>query len=153
MIFQSKWRNAAYVIRKSQKVIYPGVGSEIKWGLIAKFRGPQRLFDSELSQESYGWTDEERIQVEDGLLGHKDFGRGVYLAPGENLPENRVSSVKNKEAIARVAVRCQNIATVGMEIVQCKNEAAVGNVFCDDHRTDAPQITKGMLTTTGSTDS
>jgi hypothetical protein len=145
--FQSKYRNAAYVLRKSQKLIYPGVGTEIKWGLTARFAGPQRIFDSEIAQVDHDWSDEDRIFVENKLLAHKDFGNGLYLAPGEILPEDRVENVKNKDALIRSASRCQEISTEGTEIVQCKNEAAVGNQFCDEHRRDDAKIIKGMLTT------
>jgi hypothetical protein len=130
-------------------VIYPGVGSEIVWGLIAKFKGPQRLFDSVAAQEELGWSDEDRLYVEKRLLGHKDFGRGLYLAPGETLPEDMVEHVKNKTALTKAKARCQFISAAGGEINQCSNEAALGQSFCAEHDPARQQIVKGMLTTDG----
>ena len=133
-------------------VYHEGMGKEILPGLIAKFRGPQRLFDSEASQIQNEWTDEEREFVENRLLAHKDFGKGLYLAPGQEMPEGKSEHVRDKSILARKAKRCQNITTEAGDIVQCPAEAAFANQFCDKHRTDkGSQIVKGMLTTDGST--
>ena len=147
MIFQAKWNNTGYLLRKSRWAYHEGLGKELIPGLWAKFRGPQRLFDSELAQMTNGWTDEEREYVEKRLLEHKDFGSGLYLAPGESLTDEQKALVKNKEAIAEKRTRCQKFWPEGGEIVQCREIATVGREYCTEHDPSEVKITKGMATT------
>jgi len=149
VILQSRWRNAAYVIRRSEKIIYPGLGTEIRPGLIAKFKGPQRLFDSEVAAVENNWSDEEREFVEKRLLGHKDFGRGIYMAPGQILTEEQEQHVRNKSVLVKPKQRCTYISATGGEIRQCPEEALLGEQFCSIHDPDKQQVVKGMLTTQG----
>ncbi len=141
MKFISKWHNLTYIVRASQRILTPGFGLQTTPGLRARFRGENRIFDSELSQKQNGWSDEERNQVDDYILAHPDFGHGVYLAPGEVMPEEKQSLVRD---VAPVVVRrCMSITTQNGEIVQCSNEAYPGEEFCIDHKPQA--IQKGML--------
>lgn len=145
MIFQSRYRNAAYIVRPTLKIVHPGYGVELKPGLRAEFTGEQRLFDSLKSQEKYGWTDEERERVEKHLLKHKDYGQGLYLAPGQELP-------KEMQEIARVPdagrARCAHVEFKDGAIVQCPEVAMVGGTKCATHREDRIEITKGMVSAT-----
>src|SRR6266516_174586 len=98
MKFQSMWRNATYVVRATQRIFYPDAGySKLNPGLIAKFQGNQRIFDSEKAQRENAWSDEERLMVENHLLGHKDWKKGLYLAYGETIPESQQSVVRVKD--------------------------------------------------------
>lgn len=144
MIFQSKWRNARYIVRATQRVFYPDVGySKLVPGLVAEFKGQQRLFDSEKSQRENGWTDDQRILVEDHLLGHRDWKRGLYLAPGQTVPADRAGALRTKEE--EKAVRCMFVKAEAGEIIQCQKQAAVGRSFCAEHEPEN-KITPGMLT-------
>lgn len=133
-----------YVILPTTRIIYPGQGSVIQPGLKAAFKGRQRLWDSELAQKRNRWTDEQRRIVEDHLLSHKDYGKGLYLAPGETLPEDRVSTVDDD---AQAPVRkCSFIKVVNGELDQCPTEAWIGSEFCQEHDPESIKIEKGMLT-------
>jgi hypothetical protein len=142
MKFQSRWVKATYIVRPTTRIIYPGQGSELKPGLRAEFDGQQRIFDSSRAQERYGWTDEERERVENHLLKHKDWGRGLYLAPGEVLSDDKASIARPTKAVTK---RCAFITTEGGDITQCKKEATLGKEFCQEHDTDRV-VKKGMLT-------
>ena len=144
MIFQSKWRNAAYIVRPTVRVPIPGYGIDLKPGLRAEFTGDQRLFDSEKAQAKYDWTDEERERVEKHLLKHKDFGIGLYLAPGQELPEEFANIPKPRKGNAQS--RCTYVEFRDGKIEQCEEVAMVGENKCATHRTDRVSITKGMVT-------
>lgn len=138
MRFQSRWDNAVYVVRPTYVLnIAPGQ-AEIKRGMKAVFSGRDRIFDSESSQVLNGWTDEERKQVEDYLLKHRDFGAGLYLAPGEIPPVG-------VEVAAPELTRCSHIATVNGKITQCKDDARLGEDFCAKH--SGVEVVSGMLST------
>jgi hypothetical protein len=146
MIFQTKWDNAAYIVRPTIKSIHPGFGTEIKPGLRAEFTGPQRLFDSNKNQQRYQWSDEERERVEKHLLKHRDFGQGLYLAPGQDLPADMEKHLTTKGRAASHK-RCLSVVAQDGEIIQCEDEAMVGQDFCSAHRTDRVNISKGMTST------
>lgn len=138
MRFQSRWDNAVYVVKPTYVVnIAPGQ-SEIKRGIKAIFAGRDRIFDSEQSQAANAWTDEERKQVEEYLLKHRDFGNGLYLAPGEIPP----AGVEVSQPETR---RCSHIATVNGKISQCKEDALMGEDFCSKHA--GTEVVSGMLST------
>jgi hypothetical protein len=79
-----------YIVERRRKELEHGEWV-YKRGLSAKFF--DHKFDSEKAQKALGWTDEERIKVENHLLNDKDFrtaekGRrlrvdGAYLREGE----------------------------------------------------------------------
>lgn len=148
MIFQAKWRNSTYILRKSSYKT-TDFGRDLVPGLIAKFKGPQRLFDSVATAEALGWSDKERVFVEDKLLGHKDFGNGIYLAPGEQLTEAQKKKVKNTESLAPSRVRCQKFWVEDGDIKQCNAVAVPGTQYCSEpgHNPQEPRIIKGMQTT------
>jgi hypothetical protein len=143
MIFQSRWKNAAYIVRPTLREVHPGYGVQIHPGLRAEFTGEQRIFDSKRSQEKYGWTDEERERVEKHLLKHKDYGNGIYLAPGEELPQEFEGMARVKPADKK-ATRCTFVWYDDGVIKQCEEQTMVGETRCSEHREDQVRITRGM---------
>jgi hypothetical protein len=121
--------------------------------LRANFRGPQRVFDSEAAQREFGWTDEERLQVERHLLSHKSYGMpgwhgvgGLYLAPGEVIPPEHEGVVRTDLPGPRPGVmgsdtpatppeeaRCIFIATGVDDVEQCESAAVEGQSYCAHH--------------------
>lgn len=142
MIFQSKWRNAAYIVRPTVRIIHPGYGVDLKPGLRAVFKGPNRLFDTEQAQREHRWSDEEREQVEKHLLKHPDYGNGLYLAPGQDLPTEYATVAR----VDKTRTRCSHVELSGGDIVQCEEVSMVGSNKCATHREDAIRISKGMVT-------
>ena len=145
MRFQSKWNNTSYVVKANTYMFYPGLGKEKVPGLVAKFTGPQRIFDSEKTALERGWTDEQREWVERHLLRHPDFGRGIYLAPGEEMTQEQATLVRDPQRIPKK--RCASFALDGDEINQCSAMASLGSEYCEDHDPEKNKITKGMTTT------
>lgn len=149
MRFQSAFTNATYVIRA--EVVRPnpvsGINEKIQKGLRAKFMGPQRIFDTEAAQIRYGWSDEERLEVERGLLTHWDFGRsrhhgrgGLYLAPGEKIPEIHAGLTKpgTGESVLHLTETdpeevCIFFYTGPDELTQCGEPVALGEQYCQPH--------------------
>jgi len=148
MIFQARWRNAAYIVRPTIRMVHPGYGVEIRPGLRAEFTGAQRLFDSVLAQEKYNWSDEERVQVEKHLLRHKDFGNGLYLAPGQELPEE-MAAVPKPQTIKETRARCVHVEFKDGMIHQCDEVAMVGDTKCSTHSESRIGIKSGMVTSEG----
>ena len=141
MLFQSKYRNAAYIVRPTLRIVHPGYGVEVKPGLRAEFTGEQRLFDSVKAQEKYEWTDEERERVEKHLLKHKDFGNGLYLAPGQDLPEEMANIPKKTTKRGR----CTHVEFKDGTITQCEEPSMVGEAHCATHNPNRVNITRGMV--------
>jgi hypothetical protein len=155
--FQSKYVNACYVFQSGGAQIDPRTNMPIgppRQAIRAKFRGPQRLFDSEGAALEFGWSKETREAVEAFLLTHRDFGSpghagqgGLYLAPGEVIPKVHAklkikvsSDTVQAEAIAnptpKVAERCAFFATGTDNVEQCEAEA-VTDGLCATHAAEA----------------
>lgn len=152
MKFQSKWTNACYVFQPGGSKIDPRTGQALpqQVAIRAKFRGPQRIFDSEAAQAEHGWDDKTRKDVEAFLLTHRDFGRpghagqgGLYLAPGESIPKYHAklkvkveADTVQADAIAnptpKAKERCAFFATGVDTVEQCENEA-VEDGLCRAH--------------------
>lgn len=147
MLFQCKWNNASYIIRRTERIIIPGLGTDLKPGLRAEFTGPNRLFDSEQAQEKYGWTDEEREFVEERLFRNKDFGNGLYLSGGAEVPEKYRKDPKIAKKLRSEKTRCVHVEFINGTVNQCEEEAMVGGNKCATHRDDAVRISKGLSTT------
>ena len=91
MRFVNKYVHARY----SPRVPYyetHGPHRQLVHGLIVQFEDNE--FDSEAAQHTFGWTDEERVEVEEYLQAHRDYGRvmntvsageveGITTAPPE----------------------------------------------------------------------
>ena len=145
MKFQSRYRNAKYLVRPYSKVFYPGLGAKPIPCLMAEFTGIDRIFDSEASQKANRWTDDERKWVERHLLEHKDFGHGLYLAPGETVSEEYMEFMPPESLPP--ARRCVHFDVVDNKIDQCSAEAGVGRDYCSEHDPENQSlIKKGMLT-------
>jgi len=151
MIFQSKYRNHKLLIKPTRRMYHPGMGIELIPGLRADFRGSQRIFDSEAAQRTNNWTDEQRNEVEDYVLSNREYGRSIFLGPGQTLPEDKEGIVRVKPKIAKR--RCLSMAIVdgevGPEISQCPKEAAAGRDYCFEHDPDEAKAVRGLSTTAG----
>lgn len=144
MILQSKWRNAVYIVRPTMRRVELGIVT-VTPGLRAEFLGSDRTFDSERAAQANNWTEEEKHQVERHLVKHKDFGNGIYLAAGEELPEYLKSDARVKPEERKVG-GCLEVSVHEGKVTQCPNEPEVGQRYCKVHRKDSIRITKGMAT-------
>lgn len=110
-------------------------------GLKARFSGQahQGFFDSESAQKNLRWTDEQRIQVEEYLMNHPDFGHQIFFAPGQTTPDGKEPPDTTRPS----EVRCGHFVTDRGEIRQCKNKALLGNDYCALHQPSL--IKQGML--------
>lgn len=143
MKFRSKWSKAIYIVRPSRRQTDQLGIVNIAPGLRAVFDEDNHSFDSVAAQEAAGWSDEERVAVEEHLLKHKDYGNGLILMPGQDIPEEM-------QAIARVnrdevSTKCVHVDFIDGEIQQCKNEAVPGDQKCDQHKERQSQVVRGML--------
>lgn len=145
MKFQSKYRNHSIVVRSATFEHIPGAGRRPIPGLVAKFRGPQRIFDPDQAAREYAWKPGEKEIVEDWLLNHPKFMIDFFPAPGEQIPEEKEELVQRKPA-AQLR-RCQKVGVENGEVVQCPLEATAGRDFCHDHDPENAQIIKGPATT------
>lgn len=144
MRFQSKYTNANYIVRPTTRQFYPDIGiTQLRPGLSAKFEGRQRIFDSVMAQGFAGWSDEEREAVENHLLQHRDWGNGLYLAPGETMPEGKREYAKQEQVTVR---RCGQLeVTPDGDIKQCAEQAMLGSEFCPMHDPAATQIRQSTV--------
>lgn len=145
--------NACYVVQPGGAPIDPRTNLPVgppRAAIRAKFRGPQRIFDSEAAALEHGWDKKTRETVEAFLLQHRDFGRpghggqgGLYLAPGEAIPKVHAklkvqveADTVQAEAIAnptpKVTERCAFFATGTDTVEQCEHEA-VEDGLCKVH--------------------
>ena len=163
MQFRSAHFNARYVMMPEDLLRdqYGRVVQQIP-GRVAQFRGAARIWDSEQAQAQYGWTDEERIQMERWLLSHPEFnqmhvfdmggtedrplGNGalpmIGLAPGQLLPkehEEFCKSLKWYQAKQSLEVKETDIAYCAATIqtpdgvINCPRKAEVGAQYCLVH--------------------
>lgn len=144
MRFQSKYTNANYIVRATTRQFYPDIGiTQLRPGLAAKFEGRQRIFDSLQAQKYAGWSDEEREAVENHLLQHRDWGNGLYLAPGQEMPKDKAEYAKNEPVQVR---RCGQLeVTADGDIAQCGEQAMLGSEFCNLHDPAAAQIRQSSV--------
>lgn len=146
MRFQSKYRNYQLMFRPSRWGYNPDQTRTLVQGITITFSGPQRIFDSVEAERLGNWDEGVRDQVEDYILKNKKYGNDIYLAPGQDLPED-------KQAVARIKpeeVRrfCRDIFFEDGELQQCKDEPAVGRDYCAKHDPDQTRIVKGLATST-----
>lgn len=123
MRFISAAIRAKYVVKPKRNVVIDGVPQPVP-GLTARFFG--HVFDSDKSQRELGWTDKERTQVEDYLLGHHDynFPRGFYLENAGDMAAPVTTSAK------RCIAFFKNEAG---EAEQCGNEPVGDADYCAAH--------------------
>lgn len=145
MIFQSRFENHTFQVRPTVRIYHPGFGFEIKPGLRASFKGRSRLFDSEEAQLENGWTDEERIQVEDKLLGCKSFGKEIFMAPGEIQKLDEATIAKMRVRPKTQVQRCTHVVILKGEVFQCSKEATAGREYCAEHDPKTQRIVRGAV--------
>lgn len=146
MKFRAKWSRAIYIVRPSfRQVNQLGIVS-MQPGLRAIFDRDTHEFDSKLAQEAAGWTDEERVAVETHLLKHKDYGNGLILMPGQDIPEELAAVARvDRDEVASI---CAFVEFVDGKVDQCAEEPLPGSKYCKQHSEKKSQIVRGMLTTT-----
>jgi len=146
MKFMSKYENAVYVFRPKTTVFnQKGERLMTDRGMRAEFNGLYNMFDSEYAQKRLRWSDEERIELEKYLIQHDDFGNGMYLAVGEEVPEYLRDVLP--ETDQSQFSRCAEINVVNGEVVQCPNQVIRGLQFCQEHDPEAQRIVRGIGTT------
>lgn len=144
MKFRCKWSHAIYIVRPSQRTINQLGIVQINRGLRAIFTADTHEFDSVLAQDEHDWTDEEREAVEAHLLKHKDYGNGLILMPGQDIPEHLAKLARvNRDD---VSTPCSYVEFIDGNVEQCKEEAVPGSQRCKKHTEAQGQIVKGMLT-------
>ena len=143
MRFQSKYRTHTIQVRGTRRYIMPGaISPTIEPGIFVKFEGPQRIFDT----EKQGWDEDTRNMVEDFVLKHKHYGNGIYLAPGQELPTEKLDIARVKPKELKRFCQAIGINDEG-EVEQCKKEPTVGRKFCAEHDPDDAKIVRGVRTT------
>ena len=144
MKFRCKWSRAIYIIRPSQRTVNQLGIVQIDRGLRAMFGQDSHEFDSKIAQEDAGWTDEEREAVEAHLLKHKDYGNGLILMPGQDVPEHlaKLARVNRDEH----ATPCSFVEFIDGNVKQCEDEAIPGSTRCKLHTESQGQVVRGMLT-------
>ena len=147
MRFQSKYRNHTLIVRPTRFEIFGGQGRQLVPGVRAEFTGAQRIFDSEKAQKQHAWTDEVRNEVEDYILTHPKFGAGIYLAPGQRMPEEKLGIAKVTNKNEKRFCREIAIDEATGQVIQCENEPAIGRDYCAEHDPETVKISKGVRTT------
>ena len=144
--FQSKFRNHMIPVRSATFEYIPGSNARRPIpGLVAKFRGPFKLFDPDTAARDFAWSADEKQLVIDHLLSHKRFNVDFQLAPGSQLPEDKQHLVRNVPSAQKR--RCMEAWVEGETIIQCKEEPVVGGDKCKLHTPQEGKIIKGLATT------
>lgn len=148
MRFQTKYDN--YVITLKPKMVVRSVDGRIVHrndAVRCVFGGPANVFDSKEAQRLYGWTDEERIDVEKNLLSRNTFGSDFFIAVGEKIPEYLYEWLEEHNIPLNINffTRCGRVWIEGEDVKQCENRAVPGKDFCEDHLPKA--ASQGLGTT------
>jgi hypothetical protein len=146
LVLQSKYNEHTVSIVPTRRVFHPITGMiEPVPGLFAQFKGPQRIFDSLVEQEKWGWTDEQLDAIEQKLVGRSEFMKDYYPAPLRPLPEHLKQYARVKE---EPKVRyCMAFGYVEGRLTQCDQLATAGRDWCHDHDPSTVKITTGGGTT------
>ena len=144
MKFRCKWSRAIYIIRPSQRTVNQLGIVQIDRGLRAMFGQDSHEFDSKIAQEDAGWTDEEREAVEAHLLKHKDYGNGLILMPGQDVPEHLAKLARVNPAES--GPLCEFVEFIDGVVKQCTEDALPGSKRCKQHSESKGQVVRGMLT-------
>ena len=122
MKFRTKFRKITYVVRRQDIMVESGLKTVTK-GLRAEF--VDHSFDSETAQRRLGWTDADREAVEAYLIGHSDFGKGLYLVQGDDQ--------------TRVAETTQPHTCLAIYVVQGESQSCgrpCEGDFCPEHEAE-----------------
>jgi hypothetical protein len=85
-----------YTIRPAKRYMLEGL-PEYDRGLHAEF--VDGFFDTEVAQEKFDWSDEERDLVERFLMKHADWGHALYADPSEkNIKARESTRIPEKPA-------------------------------------------------------
>jgi len=146
LVLQSKYNQHTVSIVPTRRVFHPVTGMiEPVPGLFAQFKGPQRIFDSLIEQEKWGWTDEQLDAIEQKLVGRSEFMKDYYPAPLRPLPEHLKQYARVKE---EPKVRyCMAFGYVEGRLTQCDQLATAGRDWCHEHDPSTVKITTGGGTT------
>lgn len=144
MKFRTKWSKAIYIVRPTQRSITPLGTVDLRPGLRAIFDRETHEFDSRKAQEAAGWTDEEREAVEAHLLKSKDYGNGLILMPGQNVPEH-LAKIARRD-VTEPNPLCNFVEIRDGDVFQCPEDALPGGEKCKLHTGKKSEIIKGMLT-------
>ena len=146
LVLQSKYNEHTVSIVPTRRVFHPVTGMiEPVPGLFAQFKGPQRIFDSLIEQEKWGWTDEQLDAIEQKLVGRSEFMKDYYPAPLRPLPEHLKQYARVKE---EPKVRyCMAFGYVEGRLTQCDQLATAGRDWCHEHDPSTVKITTGGGTT------
>src|SRR6266542_19976 len=93
-IFQSKYKNYVIVFEPKDKIFMPGRRVNKIPGIRAEFGGPQQLFDSDTAARTFRWSEEEKQNLEKYLVSMPEFGKELYLKPGQVVPDYLEDSLK-----------------------------------------------------------
>lgn len=148
MKLQSKYVNHTFMVKSPTYAITP-YGRENIPGLIVRFEGPQRIFDSEHAAETLGWTDEERAVVEKKLLANAAFMTDYFPAPGEKLDERAQARIPANKLPTEARRRCLTIGYEQGNLLQCEKEPTAGRDYCQEHDPETTRIKTGGGTTAG----
>lgn len=93
------------------------------------------FWDSEATQKSMGWSNEEREQVEQYLLTHDDFGHGLFLdssEPGAGPYVATETEATEEEQEKSLTVCIASVETDG-ESKLCGRPTVGDSEFCAKH--------------------
>lgn len=156
MIFQSRYRNFSVVVRSATYETIPGMQrSRLVPQLVARFLGPQRLFDSKKVAREENWSEEEEAEVVDWLFNHPTYMVDIFVAPGEDIPEEYQELSARKSPPK--AYICEKFEIVDNDIIRCPEPVTAGSKFCKLHDGSEQQRlvgqagsgNVGLTTTTG----
>lgn len=142
MRFASTAQRTKYVVKPKYRTMDDNGQVQPHPGLTARFLN--HTFDSERAQADLGWTDEQRKQVENHLLAHKDFDRpgGIFLdtAAGESKADIlRAAGHPMAEQMAtKEQPRCLFFfRNDSGEAEQCPHVALAESDYCNQHSPEA----------------
>jgi hypothetical protein len=148
LVLQSKYNEHTVSIVPTRRVFHPITGMiEPVPGLFAQFRGPQRIFDSQIEQAKWGWTDDQLDAIEQKLVSREEYMKDYYPAPLKPLPEHLKPFARVKEVAKQK--NCMAFGYQNGNLVQCDQIATAGRDWCYDHDPSTVKITKGGGTTVG----
>lgn len=131
MLFKSGGRNRdiTYVIRPREAIVAPnGKITSYSKPLRAEFKDHE--FDSEAAQVSYGWTSDERMEVDAYLKAHIDYGRIIYDA---------AMLEQERDIQGEVFAWCRFVQTADGEAELCGKRTLEGSLYCDRHTMEASE--------------
>lgn len=136
MRFVSRYRKATYVVVPARVRIEGGF-RETSTPVRAYFTN--HLFDSEIAQRTYGWTDETREQVETHLQRHVDFGVTLHL--DRSATPTPVAAAEGK---APATERCILFTPTDEGVDQCGNAAIPGEPYCSLHKAEVAKLAEAQ---------